>query len=45
MGDDHVIKSAIQTVVEGGTLDADQAAAAMNQIMTGAVTQLRLARW
>ena len=42
MGDDQDIKSAIRTVVEGGTLDADQAAAAMNQIMTGAVTPAQI---
>ncbi len=42
MGDDHDIKSAIRTVVEGGTLDADQAAAAMDQIMTGAVTPAQI---
>jgi anthranilate phosphoribosyltransferase len=42
VSDDHDIKGAIQTVVEGGTLDADQAAAAMDQIMTGAVTPAQI---
>ena len=42
MGNDHDIKGAIQTVVEGGTLDAEQAAAAMDQIMTGAVSSAQI---
>ena len=42
MADDHDIKHAIRTVVEGGTLTADQAAAAMDQIMTGAVTPAQI---
>src|ERR671921_875881 len=42
VGDSQDIKGAIQTVVEGGTLDADQAAAAMDQIMTGAVTPAQI---
>ena len=42
MPDDHDIKGAIRTVVEGGTLDAEQAAAAMDQIMTGAVTPAQI---
>jgi anthranilate phosphoribosyltransferase len=42
VSDDHDIKGAIQTVVEGGTLDANQAAAAMDQIMTGAVTPAQI---
>ena len=42
MSDDHDIRTAIRTVVEGGTLDADQAAAAMDQIMTGAVTPAQI---
>ena len=36
------IKSAIRTVVEGGTLDAELAAGAMDQIMTGAVTPAQI---
>jgi anthranilate phosphoribosyltransferase len=40
--DDQDIKSAIRTVVEGGTLDADLAAATMDQIMTGAVTPAQI---
>jgi anthranilate phosphoribosyltransferase len=36
------IKSAIRTVVDGGSLDADQAAAAMDQIMTGGVTPAQI---
>ena len=42
MCDDHDIKGAIQTVVEGGSLDADQAAAAMDRIMTGAVSPAQI---
>ncbi|MDF2759301.1 MAG: anthranilate phosphoribosyltransferase, partial [Thermomicrobiales bacterium] len=42
MGDDHDIRGAIQTVVEGGTLGADQAAAAMDQIMTGTVSPAQI---
>jgi len=42
VSDDPDIKSAIRTVVEGGTLDADLAAAAMDQIMTGAVTPAQI---
>src|SRR5918997_1031715 len=42
VGNDHDIKGAIQTVVEGGTLDAEQAAAAMDQIMTGAVSSAQI---
>src|ERR671918_2913607 len=42
LSDDLDIKSAIRTVVEGGTLDADLAAAAMDQIMTGAVTPAQI---
>ena len=42
MADDLDIKSAIRTVVEGGTLDAELAAAAMDQIMTGAVTPAQI---
>jgi anthranilate phosphoribosyltransferase len=42
VSEDHDIKSAIRTVVEGGTLDADQAAAAMDQIMTGGVTPAQI---
>jgi anthranilate phosphoribosyltransferase len=40
--EDHDMKGAIQTVVEGGTLDAEQAAAAMDQIMTGSVTPAQI---
>ena len=36
------IKSAIRAVVEGGTLDSELAAAAMDQIMTGAVTPAQI---
>jgi anthranilate phosphoribosyltransferase len=36
--DSYDIKHAIRTVVEGGELTADDAAAAMDQIMSGAVT-------
>src|SRR5215212_7814809 len=42
VSEDHDIKGAIRTVVEGGTLDAEQAAAAMDQIMTGAVTPAQI---
>jgi len=42
VSDEHDIKKAIRTVVEGGTLDADLAAAAMDQIMTGAVTPAQI---
>jgi anthranilate phosphoribosyltransferase len=42
VSEDHDFKSAIRTVVEGGTLDADQAAAAMDQIMTGGVTPAQI---
>jgi anthranilate phosphoribosyltransferase len=42
VSEDHDIKGAIRTVVEGGTLDADQAAAAMDQIMTGGVTPAQI---
>ena len=38
MSDNFEIKEAIRTVVEGGVLSADEAAAAMDRIMTGAVT-------
>ena len=42
MGDVDDIKSAIRTVVDGGSLNADQAAAAMDQIMTGGVTPAQI---
>src|SRR5918994_7581746 len=42
VADDHDIRGAIQTVVEGGTLGADQAAAAMDQIMTGTVSPAQI---
>ncbi|HLL50419.1 MAG TPA: anthranilate phosphoribosyltransferase, partial [Thermomicrobiales bacterium] len=42
MSDDYDMRTAIRTVVEGGTLDAEQAAAAMNQVMTGAVTPAQI---
>src|SRR5688572_15584448 len=42
VGDNHGIKSAIQTVVEGGTLDAEHAAFAMDQIMTGRVSPAQI---
>jgi len=42
VSDEHDIRTAIRTVVEGGTLDADQAAAAMDQIMSGAVTPAQI---
>src|SRR5215216_4443898 len=42
VSDEHDIKNAIRTVVEGGTLDSELAAAAMNQIMTGAVTPAQI---
>jgi anthranilate phosphoribosyltransferase len=38
MSDDFEIKDAIRSVVEGGVLSADEAAAAMDRIMTGSVT-------
>jgi anthranilate phosphoribosyltransferase len=40
--DELDIKNAIRTVVEGGTLDSDLAVAAMDQIMTGAVTPAQI---
>src|SRR5919106_3711261 len=42
LSDDLDIKSAIRTVVDGGTLTADQSAAAMDQIMTGGVTPAQI---
>ena len=42
MSDGYDIKDAIRTIVEGGELDADAAAAAMDQIMTGAVTPAQI---
>src|SRR5215207_2969013 len=42
MGDVDDIKNAIRTVVDGGSLNADQAAVAMDQIMTGGVTPAQI---
>src|SRR5215207_4785490 len=42
MGDVDDIKNAIRTVVDGGSLNAEQSAAAMDQIMTGAVTPAQI---
>ena len=36
------IKDAIRAIVDGGTLDSNEAAAAMDQIMTGAVTPAQI---
>ena len=42
MSDGYEFKNAIRTIVDGGTLTVDEAAAAMNQIMTGAVTPAQI---
>jgi anthranilate phosphoribosyltransferase len=42
VSDGYDIKETIRTVVEGGELTADEAAAAMDQIMTGAVTPAQI---
>jgi anthranilate phosphoribosyltransferase len=42
VSDGFPFTDAIRTVVDGGELNADQAAAAMDQIMTGAVTPAQL---
>lgn len=42
MTEGYEIKDAIRTIVEGGTLSADEAALAMDQIMTGAVTPAQI---
>jgi anthranilate phosphoribosyltransferase len=42
VADTFEIKNAIRTIVEGGTLTSNDAAAAMDQIMTGAVTPAQI---
>jgi len=42
VSDSNEIKSAIRTIVDGGTLTAGEASAAMDQIMTGAVTPAQI---
>ncbi|MGH2618839.1 MAG: anthranilate phosphoribosyltransferase, partial [Thermomicrobiales bacterium] len=42
MADDFQFTDAIRAIVDGGELDAAQAAAAMDQIMTGAVTPAQI---
>ena len=42
MSDGNEIKNAIRTIVDGGTLTAGEASAAMDQIMTGAVTPAQI---
>ncbi len=42
MGEHYDIKDAIRTIVDGGMLSASEASAAMDQIMTGAVTPAQI---
>ena len=42
MSDGFEVKDAIRAIVDGGTLNSDEAAAAMDQIMTGAVTPAQI---
>lgn len=42
VADGYQITDAIRTIVDGGELDAEQASAAMDQIMTGAVTPAQI---